>query len=426
MGDIPINSTTGNRIGDSHFHGDNPLDDWDVPGFSSTTAVIRRRRLAHRSNTALFDPSARPAFPLRGGGVQFFRPLKPDLHPAATESILSTPNYGPGGGPNPMDSFTFWSEFDAHNDGHNWNCGNGQLAQPPHSAKDPAFYLLHSQTDRVWAAWQNFNDRFANTAATASAPEDYANVGEFDVALPESTQQERFVKMQLGSFFDDMMWPWDGTQGSPMDSAGFPTATTTDDRPGPQAPANPEFSTAAFAASNIRNLAPVAEGRLEVGDLPRSFPRNRHMIDYEGRVNPAHGYGFCYDDVPFGRGENATPRNPGVLFRVEVPSPQTVGTPFTVRVTAIDAGNNTVTNYSGTVRLVVMDATPGLDTPNNQGAHINNTANGDDDFQVFSPSDNGVRIFTVTAHTAETISRFQAYNIAGGLAGESAAVVIQP
>ena len=222
------------------------------------------------------------------------------------------------------------------------------------------------------------------------------------------------------------MWPWDGNQGSPVTAGGFPTPSTTDDRPGPQLPAAPRFSKAPYPASPTRNLAPAAEGKLETGDPARSFPRNRHMIDYEGRTNTRHGYGFCYDDVPFGRGENAVPRSPGVLFKVEVVSSQTLGDPFQVTVTAIDAEGNTVTDYVGTVLLDIEDATPGADSPVNSGVHINSTAERSDDVHTFAASDGGVHVFSVTAHTAELIGRFRAYNLQGGLPGFSNSVNVDP
>ncbi|WP_281292395.1 tyrosinase family protein [Kitasatospora atroaurantiaca] len=48
--------------------------------------------------------------------------------------------------------FTLGLEFDAHNDVHNW-C-NGTITDPVTAAKDPIFWLLHANVDRIWDRWQ--------------------------------------------------------------------------------------------------------------------------------------------------------------------------------------------------------------------------------------------------------------------------------
>jgi hypothetical protein len=49
-------------------------------------------------------------------------------------------------------SFTQDIEFDAHNQVHNW-C-NGTISSPPTAPKDPIFWLLHANVDRMWDQWQ--------------------------------------------------------------------------------------------------------------------------------------------------------------------------------------------------------------------------------------------------------------------------------
>jgi tyrosinase len=49
-------------------------------------------------------------------------------------------------------NFTYGLEFDAHNQVHNW-C-NGTISNIPAAAKDPIFWLLHSNVDRIWDLWQ--------------------------------------------------------------------------------------------------------------------------------------------------------------------------------------------------------------------------------------------------------------------------------
>jgi hypothetical protein len=48
--------------------------------------------------------------------------------------------------------FTRGIEFDAHNQVHNW-C-NGTITSPSTAPRDPIFWLLHSNVDRMWDLWQ--------------------------------------------------------------------------------------------------------------------------------------------------------------------------------------------------------------------------------------------------------------------------------
>ncbi|MGW7462885.1 tyrosinase family protein [Streptomyces sp. NPDC054797] len=48
--------------------------------------------------------------------------------------------------------FTTSLEFDAHNGVHNW-C-NGTISDIALAAKDPIFWLLHANVDRIWDTWQ--------------------------------------------------------------------------------------------------------------------------------------------------------------------------------------------------------------------------------------------------------------------------------
>jgi hypothetical protein len=43
-------------------------------------------------------------------------------------------------------------EFDAHNQVHNW-C-NGTITAPATASRDPIFWLLHANVDRIWDLWQ--------------------------------------------------------------------------------------------------------------------------------------------------------------------------------------------------------------------------------------------------------------------------------
>lgn len=118
------------------------------------------------------------------------------------------------------------------------------------AARDPLFFLLHANVDRLWAKWQWFFGRF-NTMATSTYPLLGAS------GNPGSAR--------VGHNLFDTMWPWNRDVFSPRP----PTA------PGGTFPPAPVV---------------VAPG-------PR--PRVGDVIDYYGVNSPLNRLGFDYDDVPF-------------------------------------------------------------------------------------------------------------------------------
>ena len=112
------------------------------------------------------------------------------------------------------------------------------------AARDPLFFLLHCNVDRLWAKWQLQNSRFNSTQAASYD----SNPGN-----------------PIGHNLPDTMWPWNGITGGP--------------RP-PTAPGGPMASSPCVSA-------------------PGATPRVRDMLDYLGKVNAAGLMGFSYDDVPF-------------------------------------------------------------------------------------------------------------------------------
>ncbi|MDF0521703.1 tyrosinase family protein [Bradyrhizobium yuanmingense] len=121
----------------------------------------------------------------------------------------------------------------------------GSIQDPRTAAKDPLFFLLHCNVDRLWAKWQRQNGRF-----------DPATAASFD-ERPTS---------RPGHKLNDTMWPWNGIT-SPAD----PT------RP-PDAPGGTLATSPCVAA-------------------PGPQPRVKDCIDYLGAVNAAANAGFGYDDV---------------------------------------------------------------------------------------------------------------------------------
>jgi tyrosinase len=120
----------------------------------------------------------------------------------------------------------------------------GSISSIPTAARDPLFFLLHCNVDRLWAKWQRQNNRF-----------DPAQAASYDSAAAN----------RVGHRLPDTMWPWNGI--------------TTPPRP-PTAPGGA--------------LAPSP-----VVSAPGPQPRVRDSLDFQGRVNSVSRMGFDYDDVPF-------------------------------------------------------------------------------------------------------------------------------
>jgi tyrosinase len=121
----------------------------------------------------------------------------------------------------------------------------GFIQSPRTAAKDPLFFLLHCNVDRLWAKWQRQNGRFDPGVASS--------FDERSTSLP-------------GHKLNDTMWPWNGI-----------TSTTDPTRP-PTAPGG------ALATSSCV-------------DAPGVQPRVQDVLDYQGVISAASNMGFGYDDV---------------------------------------------------------------------------------------------------------------------------------
>ena len=120
----------------------------------------------------------------------------------------------------------------------------GSISSIGTAAKDPLFFLLHCNVDRLWAKWQRQNGRF-DPALAASYDSSPAN--------------------PIGHNLPDSMWPWNGITGDPRP----PTA------PGGALAASPCVS------------------------APGPQPVVRGQLDFQGVVSAASRMGFDYDDVAF-------------------------------------------------------------------------------------------------------------------------------
>jgi tyrosinase len=126
----------------------------------------------------------------------------------------------------------------------------GTITNPATAPQDPLFFLLHCNVDRLWAAWQWFNDRFDGSQThtyffqgTASQP----------------------GAVLIGHNLGDTMWPWDN-------DTDFPRPDNAPRTPFPVVP-----------------TAPAPGSKPTVGD----------MIDFQGVLNDTSNLGFAYDDVPY-------------------------------------------------------------------------------------------------------------------------------
>jgi tyrosinase len=119
----------------------------------------------------------------------------------------------------------------------------GFLSAIPSAARDPLFFMLHANVDRLWAKWQWVHRRTSSAEARAFAP------SVFD---------------RIGHHIPDTMWPWNGVTAAPRPSTApggtFPPSRSTT-RPG------------------LR-------------------PKVGAMIDHQA-VGGGPPLAFAYDDVPF-------------------------------------------------------------------------------------------------------------------------------
>jgi tyrosinase len=132
-------------------------------------------------------------------------------------------------------------EFNPHGGAH--TSFSGLIRNPATSPRDPLFFLLHGNVDRLWAKWQWFTKR--TDPAVSSA-----------YATPNPNR--------IGHRIGDTMWPWNGSIAPPRPSTA-PGGT----------------------------LAPSP-----ITTAPGARPTVRAMIDFQA-VGGAAPLAFAYDDVPF-------------------------------------------------------------------------------------------------------------------------------
>ena len=201
---------TPNAAGRVSFNATNPLRNWSILG---VPGVIRMPSFNTATSGAQWD-----------GGA--------GLNPVLNET--STLTLG-----------TNWSSFfdmedDPHDTAHS-SFSTGPITSPETATRDPLFFLLHSNIDRLWAKWQLANNRYDTSAASYST-----------------------VSPTIGDNLADTMWPWNGVAGIP--------------RP-PTAPGGPLV-------------------QLSFPSKPGPIPTVADVLDYIGKTQGNSCF-FDYDDVPF-------------------------------------------------------------------------------------------------------------------------------
>ncbi|MCV9945133.1 tyrosinase family protein [Rhizobium sp. BT-175] len=170
---------------------------------------------------------------LRGRGVG------PQTVPGLRDETQTIGLAGPNG------SFASFAgmQGNPHGRAHTSHLG-GWITIPSTAPRDPLFFLLHCNVDRLWAKWQ--------WVATVHDPAD-----------PRAFTPS--AGFPAGHRLADELWPWSG----PLQP---PRPTTAPGGPLADSPMTPQ---------------------------PGALPRIRDMIDYLGTMQGAGHHAFAYDDVPF-------------------------------------------------------------------------------------------------------------------------------
>ena len=213
------------------FSIDNPLSGWDVeggPGIRRTTAFSNDAPPSS-AQTSLRNEVATLAL---GDNYSSFRAL--EMNPHGSTHNLSGSVAG------------------------DWMRGIAT------AVKDPIFFLLHSNIDRLWAKWQWINNRFDPQNSLSYSPQgSFAGSG----------------TIHIGHYLNDTMWPWNGITGTYTGSGSILIGNRPTTAPG-----------GAFPEALSYTSAPVSN--------PKPFDTiNYRSINNLGVING--GLGFCYDDVPF-------------------------------------------------------------------------------------------------------------------------------
>lgn len=196
---------------------------------------------ANVSGAVQFDPS-NPLFFWTTDGIQGFqrRPHFNTISQPANNVINESDTLRLGGTNNTYSSFRTM-EGNPHGNAHTNFIG--PIMSVSTAARDPLFFLLHCNVDRLWAKWQS-------------------NFGRFD---PNDRDSYDSGVQRINHNLSDTMWPWNGATGG--------------DRP-PTAPGG-ELSRSSCVSA------------------PGPQPRVEQTLDYQGQVSSVNRLGYDYDDVSY-------------------------------------------------------------------------------------------------------------------------------
>ncbi len=218
----PVTAGSGTGGFDITLSSPNPLNSWTISGFASGI-----------NRTMLFSAGS----------------------PASVISETSTLALGGVSG-----AFSGFTTMEGNPHGSAHTSFSGWVSDITTATRDPLFFMLHCNVDRLWAKWQWTFDRFDPLVTTT-----YDRQGAFPSVSPVA---------QKGHYLDDTMWPWNNETGG--------------------------TGLAARPATADLQPFPIVTGHVF---SPISNPTVKSMIDW--RRNPtltAHdgGLGFDYDDFnPF-------------------------------------------------------------------------------------------------------------------------------
>ncbi|MEO8795657.1 MAG: tyrosinase family protein [Daejeonella sp.] len=213
------------------FNSSNPLTIWSAPG---GPGIRRTTKFADGAKPNSVNSSLRSEVTVLalGGDFEHFKAIDPNPH--GSSHVLAGSVSG------------------------DW------MGTIPTAVKDPLFFFLHTNLDRLWAKWQWLNNRLDGNNVLAYSPQGtFPNTG----------------TIHIGHYLNDTMWPWNGVAGTFTGSGTAPINQRPITAPGGVFPESIFFTNA-----------------------PPPKPQLFNMIDYRNNKTVSStnsGLGFCYDDVPF-------------------------------------------------------------------------------------------------------------------------------
>ena len=226
----------------------NPIVSWNLPLESVPTGIQRHTPYGDNGHPTVSNEMADMAL----GGTTFAFGNSGSVSGFRTMEIIShNPAHSTSGlvdaGGNPLP-------------GASWIAGSPAIAD-----RDPLFFSLHCNVDRLWSKWQWIHTRY-----TPTDPLSYDLQGSLTAPAAGVATPNVAANRMLGQYADDTMWPWDNVTGG--------TIGSTSERP------------------NIAILTPLP---ITIGSiLPGSKPTVKSAIDYLNITNtrPVPTLGFAYDD----------------------------------------------------------------------------------------------------------------------------------